>query len=162
MNTSNQKKIIIIGTILVISITLLLSINYRSISFSKDNYPTYLKEATDKSINLTRTYQDEVALWNTHFYSSTTMSKITETFLPKFLTQLNQFNKTEAPIKYSKVKENYVKSFANEIKSYEFFVKFLKTNNSTANKLSNDYLTAALNYETIARSAFMEANNITR
>ena len=64
------------------------------------------------------------------------MAKITETFLPKFVTQLNQFNNTEAPIKYNKVKENYVKSFANEIKSYEFFHDFLKTNNSTANKLS--------------------------
>ena len=43
-----------------------------------------------------------------------------------------------------KVKENYVKSFASEFKSYEFFYDFLKTNNSTANKLSIDYLSTVL------------------
>lgn len=138
-----------------------LQISYASagINNSSDNYSNYLKETTDKSINLTKTYNNEIALWNSHKYSNTTMAKITETFLPKFVTQLNQFNNTEAPAKYSKVKENYVKSFAYEIKSYQFFDEFLKTNDSIVNNLSNDYLSAALNYETIARKAFAEANN---
>ena len=87
------------------------------------------------------------------------MAKITETFLPKFVTQLNQFKNTDAPAKYSKVKENHVKSFASEIKSYQLFDDYLKTNNSTANKLSNDYLSFALRYETMTRNAFVEANN---
>ena len=63
------------------------------------------------------------------------------------------------PAKYSQVKENYVKSFANEIKSYEFFKNYMITNNSTSNELSNDYLSEALNYETIARSALVKAAN---
>jgi hypothetical protein len=125
----------------------------------ESNYSKYLTATVDKSINLTTTYQEEIALWDHQNFSNTTMAKITETFLPKFVTQLNQFNNTEAPIKYSKVKENYVKSFANEIKSYEFFYDFLKTNNSTANKLSLDCLSAALTYETIARKDYIEANN---
>ena len=162
MKKLNPKKTMIIGTVLAVGIILLLSINYRLLPLSKDTYPNYLKEITGKSINLTSSYQDEVALWNSHFYSNTTMAKITETYLPKFITQLNQFNNTEAPTTYSKVKENYLKSFANEIKSYELFDEFLKTKNSTANKLSNDYLSAALNYETIARTAFTEANNSSR
>ncbi|HXS60185.1 MAG TPA: hypothetical protein VN703_05175 [Candidatus Sulfopaludibacter sp.] len=162
MNRLNPKKTIIVGTILVVGIILLLSINYRLLPSSKDTYPNYLKEITGKSINLTSSYQDEVALWNSHFYSNTTMAKITETYIPKFVSQLNQFNTTEAPTKYSKVKENYLKSFANEIKSYELFDKFLRTKNSTANKLSNDYLSAALNYETKARTAFDDANNSSR
>ena len=49
------------------------------------------------------------------------MAKITETFLPKFIAQLNQFKNTDAPAKYSKVKENHVKSFASEIKIYQLF-----------------------------------------
>jgi hypothetical protein len=162
MKKLNPKKTMIIGTVLAVGIILLLSINYRLLPLSKDTYPNYLKEITGKSINLTSSYQDEVALWNSHFYSNTAMAKITETYLPKFMTQLNQFNNTEAPTTYSKVKENYLKSFANEIKSYELFDEFLKTKNSTANKLSNDYLSAALNYETIARTAFTEANNSSR
>ncbi len=159
MNITNQKKILIFSSILIIGIVLILSINYRLLSFSRDTYPTYLKEVTDKSVNLTRAYQDEVALWNSHFYSSKTMANITETYLPKFLTQLHLFNNTKAPDKYIFVKDNYLKSFENEIKSYQYFMTFLKTNNSTANKLSSDYLTNALNYETIARSVFL---NVTK
>lgn len=87
-------------------------------------------EATvDKSINLTKTYQDGIALWNYRNFSNIAMAKITETFLSK-LTHLDQFNNTKVPKKYSNVKENCVKSFANEIKSYECFYDFSKTNNS--------------------------------
>ncbi|HXT83126.1 MAG TPA: hypothetical protein VN704_02165 [Verrucomicrobiae bacterium] len=145
------------SSILIIVIVLVLSINYRLLSFSRDIYPSYLKDVTDKSVNLTRAYQDEVALWNSHFYSSKTMANITEKYLPKFFTQLHLFNNTKAPDKYTFVKDNYIKSFENEIKSYQYFMTFLNTNNSTANKLSNNYLTNALNYETIARSAFINA-----
>ncbi len=135
------------------------TINALSTQILEDNYSNYLKSATDKSVNLTRMYQDEIALWDSHFYSNITMAKITETFLPKFITQLKQFNNTEAPAKYNIVKKNYIKSFEYEIQSYKYFIDYLKTNNSTANKLSNDNLSAALNYETIARKAFAEANN---
>ena len=159
MNIISQKKVLIISSILIIFIILILSINYRLLSFSRDTYSPYLKEVTDKSVNLTRAYQDEVALWNSHFYSSKTMANITEKYLPKFLSQLQLFNNTKAPEKYSFVKENYLKSFENEIKSYQYFLTFLKTGNSKANKLSSDYLTSALNYETIARSAFI---NVTK
>ncbi len=136
--------------------------SFKSLSnqIAEDNYSNYLKAVTDNSVNLTRTYQDKIALWNSHNYSNITMAKITETFLPKFITQLYHFSNTDAPAKYSKVKENYAKSFVNEIQSYEYFKDYLITNNSTANKLSNDHLSAALNYETIARKAFAEANNI--
>jgi hypothetical protein len=144
------------------SLTNFMQKNYSIISIAKDKYLNYLKTTTDKSVNLTRAYQTEIALWNSHFYTNTTMAKITETFLPKFIIQLNQFKNTDAPAKYSKVKENYVKSFASEIKSYQLFDDYLKTNNSTANKLSNENLTAALNYETMARNAFVQANNNSR
>jgi hypothetical protein len=141
------------------SLTNFMQENGSLISPAEDNHSNYLKTITDKSINLTRAYQDEIALWNSHFYTNTTMAKITETFLPKFLTQLNQFNNTDAPAKYGKVKDNYLKSFTSEIISYQLFDYYLKTNNSTTNKLSNDYLSFALSYETMARNAFVEANN---
>ncbi len=83
MKKLNPKKTMIIGTVLAVGIILLLSINYRLLPLSKDTYPNYLKEITGKSINLTRSYQDEVALWNSHFYSNTTMAKITETLFTK-------------------------------------------------------------------------------
>jgi hypothetical protein len=133
--------------------------NILSNTNKEENYKNYLEDVIDKSLNLTRSYQSEIALWNDHKYSNATMAKITENYLPKFIAQLDQFNKTSAPAKYSKVKDNYIKSFDSEIKSYRLFDVFLKTNNSTANKLSNDYLSLSLTFETIARNAFTAANN---
>ncbi|MGN6614802.1 MAG: hypothetical protein ACTHKC_07140 [Candidatus Nitrosocosmicus sp.] len=136
--------------------------NYLSLQKSgedNDSYANYLKVTTDKSVNLTSSYQDEIAIWNAHDYSNATMSKITEAYLPKFISQLNQFNSTIAPIEYSKVKENYVKSFECEIKSYQFFDIYLKSNSAIANKLSTDFLSLALSFETTARNAFAQITN---
>nr|MBA3978465.1 hypothetical protein [Nitrosopumilus sp.] len=73
-----------------------------------------------------------------------------------------EFNSTKAPEEYNSVKENFVKSFASEIKSYELFKEYLITKNSTKNDLSTDYLSDALNYETIARNGFAQINNNTK
>jgi hypothetical protein len=161
MNKSTKTKIIFITSITIVIAVLLFTftIHFRTSQTSKDSYPNYLKTAIDNSVNLTREYQDEIGLWNSHFYNNAKMANITETYLPQFKKQLNQFNNTNAPAKYSQVKENYVKSFSNEIKSYEFFKDYLITNNSTANELSNEYFTAALNNESIARNAYTAAVN---
>jgi hypothetical protein len=162
---SMQKK----NLALSISLMMVASLNFFTINIlfpsnvvaqtSEENYSNYLRHAIDESVKLTRTYQDVIDLWQRGNYSNSTMAKITETYLPQFVDQLNEFNNTLAPEKYNKVKDSYEKSFANEIKSYEFFRDYLITNNSTANELSNDYLSEALNYETIARNAFTEVAN---
>jgi hypothetical protein len=125
-------------------------------------YSNYLTETTDKSVKLTRQYQDEIGLWNQGNYTNSTMAKITDSFLPRFTNQLKEFNGTKAPKEYNTVKENFVKSFASEIKSYELFREYLITNNSTKNELSTDYLSDALKFETIARNAFAQLNNTTK
>lgn len=132
-----------------------------SVITSNDDYDHFLKYMTDKSVNLTRSYQNEVSKWNDHIYSNFTMAKITEDYLPKFVSNLNEFKNNEAPPQYTMVKKDYIKSYEDEIKSYQFFENFLKTNNATANKLSTAYLTDALNNETMARSAFVKLHNDT-
>jgi hypothetical protein len=159
MNKSIKKKIIIISSISIIVAVLLFTINFQPFQTSKDSYSNYLKTAIDNSVNLTRQYQDEIGLWKISFYNNTRMAKITDSFLPQFKKQLDQFNDTDAPAKYGQVKESYVKSFASEIKSYEFFKDYLLTNNSNSNETSNYYLNAALNNETIARNAYTAAVN---
>ena len=126
------------------------------------DYSNYLTETTDKSVGLTRQYQDEIGLWNQGNYTNIAMAKITDSFLPRFINQLNEFNGTKAPEEYNTVKENFVKSFASEIKSYELFREYLITNNSTKNELSTDYLSDALTFETIARNSFAQLNNSTK
>jgi hypothetical protein len=159
MNKPIKKKLIIITSISIVIAVLLFTTNFQRFQTSKDSYPEYLKTVTDKSVKLTRTYQDEIALWQRGNYTNATMAKITETYLPQFMKQLEDFNDTTASKKYGEVKDNFVKSFSNEIKSYELFRDYLITNNSTANELSNDYLSEALNYETIARNAYTAAVN---
>ena len=159
MNKSIKKKIIIISSISIIVAVLLFTINFQPFQTSKDSYSNYLKTAIDNSVNLTRQYQDEIGLWKISFYNNTRMAKITDSFLPQFKKQLDQFNDTDAPAKYGQVKESYVKSFASEIKSFEFFKDYLLTNNSNSNETSNYYLNAALNNETIARNAYTAAVN---
>jgi len=116
---------------------------------------------TDKSVNLTRSYQDEVSNWNDHTYSNATMAKITEYYSHKFISNLNEFKNNKAPPQYTTVKKDYIKSYEDEIKSYQFFEDFLKINNATANKLSTSYLIDTLNNETMARSAFVKLQNDT-
>ncbi|MBA3750769.1 MAG: hypothetical protein H0X03_07780 [Nitrosopumilus sp.] len=162
MNKLTKKKIIMSCIISIAVIILLFTLNSESTGISREKYSKYLQTTTDKSVNLTRSYQDEIGLWVKGDYSNITMAKITETFLPKFIIQLNEFNNTKSPELYDKVKENFVKSFENEIKSYELFKYYLITNNSTENGLSIDYLSKALEYETMARSYYNQVSNTSR
>lgn len=111
-----------------------------------------------KSANLTSQYNNEILLWQKGNYSNSTMAKITENYLPRFITQLNDFNSTQVPIKYYKIKENFVKSLGEEIKSYDLFRDYLLTGNSTKNALSTDYLSKSLEYEELAFKEFNNAN----
>jgi hypothetical protein len=160
-----KKNVMMAFLVLVLAeLAVIGSITNTITSFGLDaaQYSNYLIETTDKSVDLTRQYQDEIGLWNQGKYSNSTMAKITDSFLPRFINQLNEFNSTQAPEEYNIVKENFAKSFASEIKSYELFKEYLVTNNSTKNDLSTDYLSNALNYETIARNAFAQLNNNTK
>ena len=151
---------IVVIIIIVISTTMSYFVTSTTQQYS--DYSNYLTETTDKSVQLTRQYQDEIGLWNQGNYTNITMAKITDSFLPRFTNQLNEFNSTKAPEEYNTVKENFVKSFASEIKSYELFREYLITNNSTKNELSTDYLSDALTFETIARNSFAQLNNSTK
>jgi signal peptidase I len=127
----------------------------------QDNYVKYLIAAIDKLNNLSKTIQNKYDLLNNHSYFNTTMAKITEISLSKFISQINQFNHTDAPTKYSKVQENFEKAFANELKYYQFYNDFLKTNNFITLKSSSDYAFASLNYLTMAYTALTEATSKT-
>src|SRR3981081_19222 len=83
---TNLKEVKIVSNIMISNS----SLNSQIIHALEDNYSNYLKTTTDNSVNLTKAYQDKIALWNGHLYSNTNMAKITETFLTEFINQLNQ------------------------------------------------------------------------
>ena len=165
MKRSRLTVFLALAALVVILVTVIsTTIPYFATSTTQQHsdYSNYLTQSTDKSVELTRQYQDEIGFWIQGNYTNATMAKITESFLPRFINQLNEFNGTKAPEEYNTVKENFVKSFASEVKSYELFREYLITNNSTKNELSTDYLSDALTFETIARDAFAQINNSTR
>ena len=71
---------------------------------------------TDKSVKLTRDYHDEIALWQRINYSNATTAKITGTYIPQFIKQINNFNNTATPQAYSKIKDNFVSLISSKIK----------------------------------------------
>jgi hypothetical protein len=89
------------------------------------------------------------------------MAEITNQYLSNFTAQLNEFNRTASPEAFVKAKENLLSSYANEIKSYEFFRDYLLTGNVTKNDVSTEYLSRALEDETLAFKAYEDVVNKT-
>ncbi len=122
-----------------------------------DEYASYFVAVTNKAKNLTDEYQHAIVIKELGNSSNSTIAKITENYLPKFVAQFNEFNNTLTPTKYAKAKENLARSFNDEIKSYEHYKTYLLTNNSTENDISTDYLSSSLKYETSAFKEFYSA-----
>jgi len=158
--TGKRKMAFLIG-ISAIAISLLVVVNIRSVQTSQDEYANYFASVTEGSVNLTREYQNEIGLWQLGEISNSTMAKITDQYLINFTTQLNEFNETASPEVFMESKNNLLESFANEISSYEFFRDYLLTGNVTKNEISNDFLSRALENESLAFKAYEKVVNIT-
>lgn len=159
MNKSDKLKTTVLICISATAIILLYFVNLKSQETIRDEYENYFILTNEKSVNLTRSYQDQIALWQMGSYSNITMADITEEYLKNFTNQLTQFNSTNSPPEFVNVKENLLNSFQNEIKSYELFQEYLKTNNSTKNNLSTDHLSESLKYESLAFQEFKKLSN---
>ena len=80
---------------------------------------TILQASHRGSANLTRAYQDEIALWQVGEVSNEALAGLTSTYLVNFTKNMNEFNQTEAPATFVSAKNSLVNSFNNEIKSYQ-------------------------------------------
>lgn len=159
MNKSDKLKTTVLICISATAIILLYFVNLKSQETIRDEYENYFILTNEKSVNLTRSYQDQITLWQMGSYSNITMADITEKYLKNFTNQMIQFNNTDSPPEFVNVKENLLKSFQNEIKSYELFQEYLETNNSTKNNLSTDHLSESLKYESLAIQEFKKLSN---
>lgn len=123
-----------------------------------DTFSNLFVTMTQNSKNLTSHYNQEILLWQKGKYSNITMAKITETYLPQFVAQLSKFNSSQVPLKYEKIKENFITSLHDEVKSYELFKDYLLTGNKTKDNLSTDYLSNSFKYEELAFKEFNDIN----
>ena len=121
-----------------------------SVQTTENDYANYFATFTQSSANLTRAFQDEIALWQLGTVSNETMAELTDTYLVNFTKQMNEFNQTESPAAFESAKNSLVNSFNNEIKSYQYFKDYLLTGNETLNEISTNFLSKSLEDEAMS------------
>lgn len=156
--TEKRKTAFLVG-ISAVAIILLVFVNIKTVQTSQDEYANYFASVTQASVNLTRSFQDQIGLWQLGQISNSSMAEITNQYLRNFTAQLDNFNETASPEAFVETKENLVNSFSNEIKSYEFFRDYLLSGNATKNNISTEFLSKALEDEALAFKAYEEVVN---
>jgi hypothetical protein len=109
-----------------------------------------------KSHLLTHNYQVQVAKWERRGYDNHTMASITDNYLQKYQNLINETMSLsfQAPSKYEKAIELYLKSLESELRSYIHFKNYLLTGNLMENETSVQLLSDALRYEAESFAAF--------
>jgi hypothetical protein len=161
MNKSNRIKTIFLISLSSVALILLFYVNVASVQTTQNDYANYFATFTQSSANLTRAFQDEIALWQLGTISNKTMAELTNTYLANFTKQMNEFNQTESPAAFEAAKNSLVSSFNNEIKSYQYFKDYLLTGNKSLNEISTDFLSESLKDEAMSFKSFKEVTNKT-
>ena len=161
MNKSNRLKTIFLISLSSVAIILLFYVNVASVQTTQNDYANYFATFTQSSANLTRAFQDEIALWQLGTVSNETMAELTNTYLVNFTKQMNEFNQTESPAAFESAKNNLVNSYNNEIKSYQYFKDYLLTGNESLNEISTNFLSESLKDEAMSFKSFKEVTNKT-
>ena len=161
MNKSNRLKTIFLISLSSVALILLFYVNVASVQTTQNDYANYFATFTQSSANLTRAFQDEIALWQLGTVSNETMAELTNTYLANFTKQMNEFNQTESPAAFESAKINLVNSYNNEIKSYQYFRDYLLTGNESLNDVSTNFLSESLKDEAMSFKSFKEVTNKT-
>ena len=143
------------------ALILLFYVNVASVQTTQNDYANYFATFTQGSANLTRAFQDEIALWQLGTVTNETMADLTNTYLVNFTKQMDDFNQTESPPTFESAKNSLVNSFNNEIKSYQYFKEYLLTGNESLNEISTNFLSESLKDEAMAFKSFKEVTNKT-
>ena len=116
-----------------------------------------------KSHLLNHNYQVQVAKWERRGYDNQTMISITDNYLPKYQNLIKETMSLtfQAPSKYGKAIELYLKSLESEFQSYIHFKNYLLTGNLMENETSVQLLSDALRYEAESFAAFKSVSTST-
>jgi hypothetical protein len=119
-------------------------------SLAQDSTASFVnsfEKVVNESHNLTQSYQHEAGKWKTHQYDNETMISITNNYLLKYETLVNESKALQPPKQYQNATELYTKSLESELQSYTHFRNYLSTNNTAENELSTRLLSDAFRYE---------------
>ena len=116
-----------------------------------------------KSHLLTHNYQVQVAKWERRGNDNQTMASITDNYLPKYQNLIDETMSLsfQAPSKYGKAIELYLKSLESEFQSYIHFKNYLLTGNLMESETSVQLLSDALRYEAESFAAFKSVSTST-
>jgi hypothetical protein len=107
---------------------------------------------------LTQSYQNEIRIWQLKQYNNSTMSSITDIYLPKFQKLINRAEALQPTTEnYAQARDLYIKSLKSEMESYRHFRNFLATGNPAEDRISTQLLSDALIYESNSFAAFNNA-----
>ena len=104
-------------------------------------------ELTNKSGDLTNSYQQEIGKWKNNEYSNTTIIMITNDTLTQINNLIDETNNLQIPEKFKGGVSLYTKSLEAERDSYKQFGDFIKTGNPALNETSTDLLSDSFKYE---------------
>jgi hypothetical protein len=114
---------------------------------STTSFVNSFEKVVNESHYLTQSYQAEAGKWKTHQYDNKTMISITNNYLLKYRTLVNESKTLQPPKQYQNATELYTKSLESELQSYTHFRNYLSTNNAAENELSTRLLSDAFRYE---------------
>ena len=142
--TTLRVSLLILATFAIIIFS-----NFSQLSFAQDNtsFVNSFEKLAKKAGNLTQSYENEYTKWKSHQYDNKTMISVTNNYLPKYQSLINESKALQPPKQYQDAMDLYTKSLQSELQSNNHFRNYLTTNNSTENKLSSRLLSDAFKYE---------------
>lgn len=168
MKKNRNRNLYEINMILILSIMLTIVIGFFNnanalFHIQKTNNNEISNASKEFIINLfdnvnsaSNEYQNELAKGKESINNNMTIVNKTDEYinkLEKIISLAKEYNIQEV---YKPLLTSYINSLQNEIESYIHYKNYILTGNSTENKLSLDFLSKALNYESEAIKEFKQ------
>jgi hypothetical protein len=118
-------------------------------AISLESFRSTLSHIVKESQYLTKSYQDEIRRWTSGQYDNSTLISITDSFLPKFESLIDNARSMSYPNEYKYVQQALVNSLQSETESYRHFRNYLVSGNKTEDDISTDLLSRAFQYEQV-------------
>jgi hypothetical protein len=147
--TRDSMSLIGLSSLIILAFTIVTFSNPSHLSFAQNNtsFVSSFERLVKKTNILSESYHNETGKFAKGQINNKTMISITDNYLPKFRSLVNESKALQPPKQFQNATDLYTKSLESELQSNTHFRNYLSTNNSTENKLSSKLLSDAFNYE---------------
>jgi hypothetical protein len=147
--TKDSMSLIGLSSLIILAFTIITFSNPSQLSFAQNStsFVSSFEKLVKKTNILSESYHNETGKFAKGQINNRTMISITDNYLPKFQSLVNESKALQPPKQFQNATDLYTKSLESELQSNTHFRNYLSTNNSTENKLSSKLLSDAFNYE---------------